>query len=209
VISGNAGDGVVISADNATNAVLGHVVQGNFIGTDVSGAVALGNTGNGVLIKQKASGNIIGGPAGTANTIAFNGLAGVRVDSGNRNRISRNSIFSNAGLGIALIGANNANNRQKAPQLTSAVLNPAGTVVTIQGRLTGKPSTTFTLEFFANSAGDPEGKKFLGAKTVTTNPRGIVNFSFKFTVPSGIDLIVATATDPDGNTSQFFGRAVS
>src|SRR5262249_33130247 len=159
VISGNAGDGVTTSGANpTTNIIWTDVVQGNFIGTDVSGTLPLGNAGNGVLINGKASRNTIGGTvrgAPAPNIIAFNGLAGVLVDSGVQNTISRNSIFSNAGLGIDLNAANNANNSQSAPLLKSAALNAAGTAIAIKGTLTSTANTTFTLQFFASPPGDP------------------------------------------------------
>src|SRR5208282_3914868 len=69
---GRNANGIVISGSGAT----GNVVQGNFIGTNASGA-DLGN-GRGVLIENVPN-NTIGG----ANTIAFNSGPGVQVDGSN------------------------------------------------------------------------------------------------------------------------------
>ena len=55
LISGNR-EGVIILASSA----VGNSVQGNLIGTDVTGAVALANSGAGVRVSQ-APDNIIGG----------------------------------------------------------------------------------------------------------------------------------------------------
>jgi titin len=59
VISGNNGSGTagVFIGDAGTNA---NVVAGNFIGTDPTGTVALGNGGVGVFIASGAQSNIIG-----------------------------------------------------------------------------------------------------------------------------------------------------
>ena len=62
---------------------------------------------------------------------------------------------------------------------------------------------TFTIQFFSNPAGG-EGKKFVGQKGVTTNANGNVTFEFQpaQAVPTG-QTVTATATDPNGNTSEF------
>ena len=73
VISGNGYDGVQIVDGSNDN-----VVAGNKIGTDVTGAVALGNASDGVEI-DSSSGNTIGGTAaGAANVISGNGGYGGR-----------------------------------------------------------------------------------------------------------------------------------
>jgi len=82
IISGNQGSGVVLSFGSG----VGNTVQGNFIGTDVSGAQALGNKQYGVLISQSEA-NVIGGATPSAfnvvsneqNVISGNHLAGVFI----------------------------------------------------------------------------------------------------------------------------------
>jgi titin len=207
-LSGNA-SGVEIFGPGAT----GNEVQGNFIGTNASIASGLGNSGFGVFIN--APGNFVGGTvSGSGNTIAFNGQEGV-VIAGNAstgNRILRNSIFSNGGLGINLIGgtqntagatANDAkdpdigpNTLQNKPVLTSL------SGLTIEGKLNSTPNKTFTIQFFANTSGN-EAASFLGQRNVTTNANGNVNFTFTATVgPIGTQNVTATATR-GGNTSEF------
>jgi titin len=202
VISGNAGDGIFVQGSSTT----GIVVQGNQIGTDVSGTLALGNVGNGVNVVGGAHANTIGGtPPGAGNVIAFNGGDGVRIDTGTGNAILRNSIFANAGLGIELL--NHGNNDQPAPVLTSAV--SGGGFTTIQGTFTGRPSTTYLLEFFADSNTPAQGKRFLGAVVVTTDAMGHANIVLTI----GVELdpgmgVTATATDPANNTSAFSAPVV-
>jgi hypothetical protein len=182
LISGNLGDGISLQLDPfGPGGANGAVVQGNKIGTDITGMVSLANGRNGVTID--GSNNSIGGSAtGAGNIIAFNTGTGVFVDSGTGNLISRNSIFNNGAQGIILNTANNANNSQAAPTLTSAV--SAGGTITIQGTLTSTPNTLFTIEFFVNPTADPsgfgQGETFLGAITVTTNASGTVSFTASF-----------------------------
>src|SRR6185369_8983249 len=67
------GAGIYILGTNAT----GNKVEGNFIGTDLTGTAALANARNGVLI-YSASGNIVGGGSLPArNVISGNGQSGV------------------------------------------------------------------------------------------------------------------------------------
>ena len=81
-----------------------NLVEGNLIGTDITGKAPLGNEVNGVIVSHNASGNTIGGTvSGAGNTIAFNVLAGVSVESGTGNSILSNSIWANGHLGIDLV----------------------------------------------------------------------------------------------------------
>ncbi|MDA0744994.1 MAG: right-handed parallel beta-helix repeat-containing protein [bacterium] len=74
VISGNTGQGIRISGNPAT----GNVVAGNFIGTDVTGTVALGNGHFGVSIQDAANNTIGGTTAETRNLISAN-LSGIGI----------------------------------------------------------------------------------------------------------------------------------
>ncbi len=102
--------------------------------------------------------------------------------------------------------ANDPNNFQNAPVLTSA--NTNGTTTTISGTLHGTPNQNFRIELFANDI-DPlglpaEGRIILDFINVNTNASGDVTFSK--TVNVGVDTsqtITATATEATGNTSEF------
>ena len=75
VISGNDTHGIAIEFDSAGE----NMIQGNFIGTDVTGAADLGNSGDGVHI-QEASGNTIGGTTARAgNVVSGNDARGVVI----------------------------------------------------------------------------------------------------------------------------------
>jgi hypothetical protein len=203
LISGNRGDGVRVQKNY-------NVVEGNRIGTDVTGTAPLGNGGNGVVITPDymvdGYHNTIGGTApGAGNIIAYNGGDGVQLAFGDDNGVSRNSIFSSGNLGIELLPGVNFN--QSFPALDSAVLGQGS--ITISGSLQSTPDTAFTLEFFGNDVCNPsgygEGQRFLGTATVTTDDSGAVAFSVTFILP-GLNpgaYVSATATDPSNNTSAF------
>ncbi|WP_338416332.1 cadherin domain-containing protein, partial [uncultured Sphaerotilus sp.] len=89
VISGNNWFGVEMSGSGTSN----NVVQGNYIGTDVTGLVALGNAQGGVSFWNGASGNQVGsGLAGAGNVISGN-ETGVQVaDGASNNRVQGNLI---------------------------------------------------------------------------------------------------------------------
>ncbi|HKI31262.1 MAG TPA: right-handed parallel beta-helix repeat-containing protein [Gemmataceae bacterium] len=197
VISGNVGDGIDISSSK------GNTVIGTTIGVGTDGN-ALPNTGNGIYIVNGSNNTIGGTVSGAGNVIADNGGNGVFVKSGQGNGIRENSIFLNAQLGIALgLGANN---NAPAPVLTSAV--PVTNGLSVSGFIKGKAKTTYTIEVFADFVADPtgfgQGRFFLGSVQVTTNSAGMATFNFVAqTPPMGSEILSATATDSQNNTSQF------
>jgi len=219
LISGNLHQGIDFESDAPGNRILG-----NLIGTTANGSEALGNGFYGVgIFGSRASNNRIGdGTAAGSNTIAFNGRDGIEIDfpdSNTGNQISRNSIFSNAGLGIDLITGSESdttnvstpndpgdadtgpNNLQNFPVLSFA--KSSSTTTTISATLNSTPTKTFRVQFFSNPSGN-EGKKFIGQKSVTTNGSGNVSFTFSPASKVAVgQTITATATDPSGNTSEF------
>ena len=195
-----------------------NLIQGNLIGLNAGGTGPLPNTQNGVEFLQ-GSNNILGGTqSGAANKIAFNRIHGVTVSPlSSQNSIRGNSIFSNDGLGIDL-GANGvtandatdadvgANNLQNFPVLTSVM--SSGNSTTILGSLKSTPNTTFQIDFYSSAALDPsgngEGALFFGTTPVTTNSNGDATINVTLPVPLATGrVITATATDPNGNTSEF------
>jgi titin len=232
LISGNAGNGnpgvQLFGAGGLSSS--GNLVQGNIIGADITGTQPLGNA-FGIAIDGHD--NTIGGTAvGARNIIAFNGSTCNVNDAGIvirdtaipsiNNAILGNSIFSNGGLGIDLVGGSEdacgvtandncdtdtgPNNLQNYPVLTSA--HSGGGSTTIQGSLNSAPNTTFRIEFFDNpqchSSGHGQGETFVGATNVMTdgNCSAPITVTFPATVQAG-HVIAATATDPSGNTSEF------
>ena len=97
-------------------------------------------------------------------------------------------------------------NRQNFPVLTS--VTSAANSTTIQGTLNSTPNTTFQIDFYSSAAldqsGNGEGALFLGAAAITTDGSGNATINAVLPVALGAGRVVtATATDPNGNTSEF------
>ncbi len=119
IISGNNTNGVKIT-DAGTD---GNIVAGNYIGTDFTGLLTLGNTADGILLENGASNNTIGGNGvGAGNLISGNGTSGILLGDGtpagaaDHNTIQGNIIgtdingthaLANAANGIVLYEASN------------------------------------------------------------------------------------------------------
>ena len=96
VISGNSADGVHLRK------AFGTLVLGNYVGTDASGTIDLGNGNRGVSIWDGASGNIIGGTnAGARNVISGNDSHGVLIATA---ETTGNTILGNY-IGVDQAGA--------------------------------------------------------------------------------------------------------
>jgi uncharacterized repeat protein (TIGR01451 family) len=220
VIGGNIGSGIQIE-DSAT----GTIVQGNFIGTNSAAIVNLGNGVDGVVING-ASNNVIGANAsatgfitGVGNVLAFSGRNGVTVLSGTGNSIRENRIFSNTKLGIDLapLGPNpihlpsvntssGANELANPPILSNSTSTTS--LTTITGQILSTPSTSFEIDFYSNTVvatdGHGQGAVYIGTQSVTTDAKGLASYTFSPASPVALNsIIVATATDTSGNTSEF------
>lgn len=101
LISGNNGPGVQIEGFGRSGGSNSNFVQGNFIGTDVSGTAALPN-GNpefsedcGLLIRGTVSGNLVGGEgAGKGNIISGNRGGGIYINA-TPDRSGGNDVLGN------------------------------------------------------------------------------------------------------------------
>ncbi len=183
LLSGNEFPGVTLMLAGTSH----NRVQGNLIGTDALGTASLGNVGYGVFILDGASNNTVGGETiATGNTIAFNSVYGIYV-SGEQtlgNTISHNSIHDHGGLGIETVAGGNA---ELAPPTIIAVIST--TVV-------GQAGPDHIVELFTDL--DAEGQWF--ESNVIADATGV--FTLTYSGLNGSNL-AATATDADGNTSEF------
>jgi DNA/RNA endonuclease YhcR with UshA esterase domain len=231
VVSGHRFYGIRLTA-SADPPASGNLVQGNFIGTDVSGTIAIPNY-IGVTIDGRARNNAIGGTAsGAANLIAFNATGvlvanltvtdstSTRIETPSGTTIRGNVIRNHTSLGINLGGNDNSdgvtpndigdadtgpNDLQNFPVLTSAQVS--GNITTITGSLRSKANATYTIDFYANRQANPtgygEGETYLGSITAMTDAQG--QATLNFSAPANLDgqQISATATSDGGDTSEF------
>jgi hypothetical protein len=228
-----AGEGNLVSGNSIGMDLLaeGMTVQGNAVGVDDSGIAPLPNGGHGIKVGSPGTAsNIIGtsnpgGPGG--NLIAYNGGLGIRVGQGTRHTMRGNSIHDNGALGISLGGSDkplpddpgdangfSINNGQNFPIL--ATVEQIGNDLHISATLNSYTSTTFDLDFYSNPAcarfpfDYVQGETWLGASQVTTDGSGIgaIDVTLPGVVVEPGARIAITATDPQGNTSEFSQRIV-
>lgn len=211
LISGNRVAGITLFSIKTDR----NVITRNLIGTDIDGKLPLGNGADGIRIVFGSQNNTVGGSTPESNTIAYNGRAGIAIESpgSKRNRVWCNSIFGNAGLGIDIfpVGPNAAmrlspadtpNAGMPAPRVQSVVAGKGS--MTISGTVPGDRSAGTTVHVYAGDrgpGGDVQGRTFIGS--VATRDNG--TWSLTPAVAGPLGAVAATATDRDGNTSEFGG----
>ncbi|MEO1258468.1 MAG: T9SS type A sorting domain-containing protein [Bacteroidota bacterium] len=218
----SAGEGNVISGNGSYGLLLmpSTTVLGNYIGTDATGTSNLGNDDSGVYLRVATTDCVIGNTGSGANIIAFNGGAGIEYASGGNgtgNLLQGNSIFSNSGLGIDLNGdgatANDAddtdvgpNNFQNYPDITDTTPNGSDIDVTFSVNSTTANTTyPLTIDFYKADSDSEEGQTWIGSVTYTAGEAATeVTKTLTPVVATGSgEILVATATDAMGNTSEF------
>jgi hypothetical protein len=106
LISGNTNEGI-------SNSASGVIVQGNMIGTDITGTLDRGNGGGnrgGIEFHGGGNGIIGGSGAGEGNIIAFNGGYGGVVFLSSGNAVVGNTIHDNTPHGVVVFEGANVNN---------------------------------------------------------------------------------------------------
>ena len=218
------GDGNVIA--KATNVGIrlqgatSTVIRGNYIGTDAAATALLGNA-TGIKLEGSGNNDNIIGAAGGPNVITNSTGHAIVVGAGVHNTIRYNSIYSNGKLGIDLVDAgdpssgvtpNDAgdadtgpNNLLNTPVITAVAQNAgnvdySGTFDTVSG-------SAITVDIYkSNSCTDStrQGETFVGSTASVTAGSGDTNWTLTLpgTVSNG-QIFTATATDGNGNTSEF------
>ncbi len=182
------------------------IIAGNSIGTDATGTIDLGNTDYGIFDASSSVAVVGGTNPAQGNLIAFNRI-GILINSDSNFAIRKNSIYSNDQLGI----------QDTASILSNVTINSAvaGSTTRVTGTVTGVPSTTYDVDFFANEVADPsgfgEGQRYLGSISVATDSSGTVVFTNSaisaFSVAG--EFISAIATPSVGKSSQFSNALVA
>ena len=209
VISGNGSDGIQIYGSND------NIVAGNEIGTD-SPARSPRNQTAGVRYRygQGSSNNTIGGTTAVAgNLIANNSGPGVDVTRTTSvgNQITANRIFGNLGQAIdlgndgvtynATSPRQGPNDLQNFPIIVTNRRWPAPGLAERQRARHDLPHRRLRQPAL-RPGGSGEAQDYLGSMEVTTDGEGQVVFAVPFTPPAGLPIVTATATDPEGNTSE-------
>ena len=197
---GNDGPGIYISDMSHENEVVENSVHGNdsgiyitdsndnmlahnWIGGHEDPELDMGNSDEGVVVTADSKNNTI-----IENVIVNNGNHGVKVhgEEALYNTISRNSITHNGESGIHLLSGGNM--ELEAPEITGVSEN----------QVTGTAEPHSLVEVFADF--EDQGAHFLGETRADESGNFICEIE-----PGGFwePYITATATDEDGNTSEF------
>lgn len=178
LISDNKEGGVLVWKSNY------NVVSGNRIGTDVSGTIDLGNAYQGITVASNSSHNRVQNNVVTGSRGGGGGVL-VAYSDALQNTITQNSIYSNVRRGIDLwLGGN----LELFPPLLTTVSDHM---------VAGIAVPDATVEIFSDD--EDEGRWFHGATTADSTG----HFTFTTSIPFTGTNVTATATDIDGNTSEF------
>jgi hypothetical protein len=226
-----AGTGIDLAGGASNN-----TVQNNLIGEPPSGTAAGNNRGIDVTSSfGDETGNTIGGIGpNEGNLVAHNAKGILLPDDDVEHTIRGNRIFDNDGLGIDLAddgqtandagdGDDGANRLQNFPEIQSADYDAGTDEVTVTYQVPSDPNASgsgasaydLAIDFYRADADDEEGEAYLGTDTYAasdynTSTSGPDPKTVTFTPQASVtrdDHVVATATDANGNTSEFSAQS--
>lgn len=164
IISGNGSSGVTLSNSDSG------IVQGNFIGTDITGLIDLGNTFSGITMTSSDA-NLFGGLTVAArNIIAGNGGTGMTMNSSLSNKITGNYIGLNFNGTAAMSNANGVT------LFTNSKFNTIGDSVAGGGNIiSGNTSVGISLQSSDSNGvyGNYVGLNAAGTATIANGGNGI------------------------------------
>ena len=209
-----------------------NMVQNNLIGETPSGTAA-GNGGGIDVGSSTGneSGNTIGGIGSNEGNLVAHNVHGVYLNNDDvENTIRGNRTFDNSGLGIDLAfdgqtandagdGDDGDNRLQNFPEIQGASYDAGANEVTVTYQVPSDPNAggsgasayDLAIDFYRADTDEEEGEAYLGTDTYTTSDyntstSGPDPKTVTFTPAASVtenDEVVATATDANGNTSEF------
>src|SRR5665213_300271 len=193
VISGNLQNGIVVYDTTSSN----NLIEGNYIGADITGQAAMGNGIEGVAITN-APVNTIGGPAkGAGNVISANGDSGILLGGS----WAAATVIQGNYIGTDATGGNALGNLNGGISLYGSGTNLIGGAVAGAGNLI---SGNFAEGI---SIGDPGANyniiqgNFLGTKADGSSPLG--------NQLHNIDFLNTASNNVVGGTAPFAGNRIA
>lgn len=199
IIAGNGQSGIYLNGSGAT----GNVIQGNYVGVDISGNLVASNANYGIILNG-APGNILGGTAaGAGNIISGNGYSGVAlIGSG----ATSNMLLGNF-IGTDVTGKIALANKNAGVTLSAAIGNlVGGTNAGSRNVISGNSQDGVYLE--TNATANVIQGNYIGLSSAGTNavPNGFNGVSFRGASTNTIGgLTVAARNVISGNANNGVG----
>jgi hypothetical protein len=208
--TGSGGDGIrIVGTGNAsTGHHIGYNGSSSFSSPDPAnggdGNVVAFNNSDGISLGSSESSSDVKSVPVRGNLVYQNGAANntkVGIDLGNSGQTSNDAGDGDSG----------PNGLQNFPLIQSVNYDESNSTVTIDYEVkTNDTGSNYPLKvdfYVADSEQSGEGKIYLGSQDYSTaNATASVSFDLShFSNVSSEDYFVATATDANGNTSEFFG----
>ena len=174
----------------------GSIVQGNYIGTDVTGTVDLGNKETGISIGGLSTNNLIGGTvAGARNVVSGNGSSGIELNGG---QVSGTVIQGNY-VGVDATGMKKMGNSASGVSVILSIANTiGGTVPAARNIISGNDLYGVLLASGANN-NQVQGN-FIGTAVDGLSPVGNA---------SGVGILNASDTNTIGGTVSGSGNLIA
>ncbi len=200
IISGNKRSGIFIGDVNSK----GNIIQGNYIGTDVTGTKSIANLTNGISIMGvTASGNLIGGTnAGSKNLISGNGQNGIHISSSN----ALSNVVQGNYIGVSASGKSRLPNAANGVWIETSGNLIGGNISAARNVISG--NTLHGMEIIgANATSNIVSGNFIGLDI--TGAAGLGNGLTGITITNASNNSIGGTASGSGNViSQNFDRGV-
>lgn len=180
IISGNGGNGITINGTGSSLVTGSNTISGNYIGTDVTGTVALANGGIGVRVID--GNNLIGGTTpGERNLISGNKSLGIFIagTAATGNKVSGNFIGTNVN-GTAALG-----NTLSGVQIQSPNNTVGGTTVGERNLISGNAQAGVFIATAAATGNKVTGN-YIGTDVTGTAALGNISDGVNIQSPNNI-----------------------